>query len=68
MTAFNELTKELQDDPKKAQAWHIELVESFYNAIDPNDLAHKDALSVANEAASTFMKRVFGIETEEETQ
>jgi len=64
MTAFSDLKQELQSDKKLAQAWHDNIAVSFYDAIDENDLAHKDAFSVANEAACNFMQRTFEVETE----
>lgn len=61
----------IEDDPSKggslAHAWHCNIAMACYDAIrsydDQVDFAHDFAHEVGNDAASRFMKILFGVET-----
>lgn len=61
--AMRMLSTALQDDPGYAQSWHCNIAMSFFDAAGGlvNDPARQ---RIANEAAKSFMKLAFGVETE----
>ncbi len=73
--AFEVIKQEMiNDNPSEpgsfAHSWHCNIAMMCYDAYmaeyqDVADMVHEDALKIGNDAASRFMKLLFGVETKQ---
>ena len=64
---FHALAKLLQNDPDYAHTWHCNIAMMCYDSIRSFDeeTLHEDAHTIANDAASRFMKLCFNVVTKQ---